>query len=174
MTAHDDDRHAHHHHDVDALHIAIVTISTSRTLADDPAGDAAAALASEAGHTVVARELVADDAPAIQRVVRTLLSGEDAGLIVTMGGTGATPDDVTPAAVSALFDITLPGFGERFRAKSVEQIGPLAIASRATAGVASGVPVFCVPGSEPAVRMAMTEFILPVGGHIAGLATREA
>lgn len=167
------ERHDHHQHDLEQLGLALLTVSSSRSLEDDPAGDAAAAAATEAGHDVVARVRQPDQITAIQRSVRGFLRDDHVDLVVTMGGTGVTPDDVTPEAVEPLLDRQLPGFGERFRATSVSQIGERVIASRATAGVADGVPIFCVPGSEPAVRLAMTELILPVGGHLAGLAARD-
>jgi len=89
---------------------------------------------------------------------------------VTTGGTGVTPDDVTVEAVEPLFEKRLPGFGELFRRLSYEEIGTQAIATRATAGIADGVPVFCLPGSESAVRLGTEEIIVEVVGHLAGLA----
>jgi molybdenum cofactor biosynthesis protein B len=91
---------------------------------------------------------------------------------VTTGGTGVTPDDVTPEAVKGLFAKTLPGFGELFRRLSYEEIGTRTIGSRAIAGVVSATPVFCLPGSENAVRLGVDEVILPEIGHLVGLAGR--
>jgi len=92
---------------------------------------------------------------------------------VTTGGTGVTVDDVTPDAVSELFDRELPGFGEAFRRLSWEEVGTRVVATRATAGIARDVPVFVLPGSENAVRLATTEIISEEAPHLAGLATRH-
>ena len=171
---HDHD-HEHGHGDlgVDALGAAVVTVSSSRTLEDDPSGDALASAFENAGHAVVTRELVEDAYDNIQRTVSTLAGRGDVDLVVTTGGTGVTPDDVTPEAVRPLFDKELPGFGELFRRRSEEKIGARTIASRATAGIAGGVPVFCLPGSENAVRLGVDELILPEAEHLVGLARHE-
>ena len=98
---------------------------------------------------------------------------KDVDVAVTTGGTGVTPDDVTVEAVEPLVEKTLPGFGELFRRRSEADIGTRVIATRAFAGVADGVPVFCLPGSEAAVRLGVSEVILPEAGHLAGLARRD-
>ena len=166
-------KHSHHHHDIDELGFGLLTVSSSRDQSDDSAGDAAATLVTEAGHIVAVRDLCVDRRTAIYRTVKRFIANDSVDIVVTMGGTGVTPDDVTPDAVQPLFDRELPGFGERFRARSTADIGERVIASRATAGIAETVPIFCVPGSEPAVRLAVNELILPVGGHLAGLANRD-
>jgi len=174
---HDDHGHSHghshddhHHADVDHLGVAVVTVSSSRSLDDDPSGDAAQELVEGDGHSVVARDLVADDLDGVQRAVLALTGREDVDLVVTTGGTGVTPDDVTVEAVEPLFDKDLPGFGELFRVLSYEEVGTRAMGSRATAGVSEGVPVFCLPGSEDAVRTAVGELVLAEAPHLVGLA----
>jgi molybdenum cofactor biosynthesis protein B len=92
---------------------------------------------------------------------------------VTTGGTGVTPDDVTVEAVQPLFDKRLTGFGELFRRRSEAEIGTRIVGTRAIAGIADSVPVFCLPGSQSAVELGMTEIILPEAGHLAGLARRD-
>ena len=161
------------HDVVDPLCVAVVTVSSSRTLEDDPGGDAAAALIRDSGNRVTARELVSDDCSGIRGTVDRLAGRADVDCLVTTGGTGMTIDDVTPAACSGLFERDIPGFGERFRRISYEEIGHRAMASRATAGIVAGTPVFCLPGSRGAVRTGLTELILPEAPHIAGLATRH-
>ncbi len=161
------------HDVVDPLYVAIVTVSSSRSLEKDPGGDTAQQLVEEAGGEVTVRELVTDDFAAIRGTVDRLTGRDDVDCIVTTGGTGMTMDDVTPAACEGLFEREIPGFGELFRAISYEEIGHRAMASRATAGVAAGVPIFCLPGSRNAVKTAMTELILPEAPHLAGLATRH-
>ena len=163
-----------HGHDlIDPLYVAIVTVSSTRGPGDDPGGDAAAELVREAGGRVTERAHIADDYAAIQGTVGRLAADPDVDCVVTTGGTGVTVDDVTPDACAGLFDREIPGFGELFRAISYEEIGTRAMASRATAGIVGGVPVFCLPGSTNAVRTAMGELILPEAPHLAGLATRH-
>jgi molybdenum cofactor biosynthesis protein B len=175
--SHDDDHgHSHddhHHADVEHLGVAVVTVSSSRSLDDDPSGDAAQELVEDKGHSVVARDLVADDLDGVQRAVLALTGREDVDVVVTTGGTGVTPDDVTVEAVEPLFDKHLPGFGELFRILSYEEIGTRAMGSRATGGVSEGVPVFCLPGSEDAVRTAVDELILAEAPHLVGLASAD-
>lgn len=163
----------HHHHDIETLGLALLTVSSTRDHTQDPSGDTAVTITEEAGHHVIHRDICRDEVVPIQRTVKRFVSDEAVDVAVTMGGTGVTPDDVTPEAVSALFDRRLPGFGERFRTRSVEDIGERVIASRATGGIVHGVPVFCVPGSKGAVRLAMAELILPISGHLVGLANRR-
>jgi molybdenum cofactor biosynthesis protein B len=117
--------------------------------------------------------VVADDLDGIQRTVLALTGRDDVDVVVTTGGTGVTPDDVTVEAVTPLFDKDLPGFGELFRILSYEEVGTRALGSRATAGVSEGVPVFCLPGSENAVRLAMEELVAAEMAHLVELATRS-
>ncbi|MCL9812463.1 MogA/MoaB family molybdenum cofactor biosynthesis protein [Natranaeroarchaeum aerophilus] len=167
-----DEGHDHHHHDVESLGAAVVTVSTSRTLDDDPAGDAIAAAFESEGHEVVARELVGDAHGAVRDTVDVLAAREDVDVVVTTGGTGVTPDDVTIEAVSALFTKELPGFGELFRMLSYDEIGTRIVGTRATAGIVEETPVFCLPGSENAARLGAEAIIVEEAGHLAGLAGR--
>jgi len=168
-----DDHDDHHHHDVESVGVAVVTVSSSRTLDDDPAGDYIEAALEDAGHEVVVRELIPDDFDRIQTMVNRLANRDDADAVITSGGTGVTPDDVTPEAVRQLFNKELPGFGELFRHLSYEEVGTKTVGSRATAGVVHDSPVFCIPGSESAAKLGVEEIILPEVGHLAGLAGRE-
>jgi molybdenum cofactor biosynthesis protein B len=170
--SHDDDDH-HHAHDVASLGAAVVTVSSSRSLSDDPSGDAIVASLEDAGHKVVSRDLVADDYDGVQGSVNALVNRGDVDVVVTTGGTGVTPDDVTIEAVGKLFDKELPGFGELFRLLSHEDIGTKVVGTRATAGIVDGVVVFCLPGSEDAVRLGVERIIVEEAGHLAGLAGRE-
>lgn len=157
---------------IDPLYVALLTVSSSRAPDDDSGGDTAAELVADSGGRVTARELVRDDFAAIRGTVDRLAGRRDVDCVVTTGGTGMTMDDVTPAACEGLFEREVPGFGELFRNLSYEEIGHRAMASRATAGVVAGTPVFCLPGSRGAVRTGMSELILPEAPHLAGLATR--
>lgn len=165
--------HDHHGHDLDRAGVAIVTVTSSRTMDEDPSGELIAATLQDAGHEIAVRELIPDDFDRVQGTIDRLVSREDTDVVVTTGGTGVTPDDVTPEAIDPLFEKKLPGFGETFRRLSYAEIGTRAIGSRATAGIADGAVVFCLPGSESAVRLGIEDIILPEIGHLAGLARRE-
>ena len=177
MTTDRDDRRGtdHHGHDIiDPLYVGIVTVSSSRAAKDDPddpGGDTVEACFEDEGHEVRERLLVRDDYSSIRTAVRGLVARRDIDVVVTTGGTGVTADDVSPEATSSLFERDLPGFGERFRALSWDEIGTRAIASRATAGIAVDTPVFCIPGSTGACQTACEQLIVPEAPHLAGLAT---
>ncbi|GAB6880206.1 molybdenum cofactor biosynthesis protein MoaB [Halorubrum gandharaense] len=168
-----DHSHDHHHHDAEHVGFAVVTVSSSRSVDDDPSGDYLVETIEDAGHEVVVRELIPDDFDSVQGTVDRLSRREDTDAVVTTGGTGVTPDDVTPEAVEGVLAKRLPGFGELFRRLSYEEVGTKTVGSRATAGVASETPVFCLPGSENAVQLGIEEIILPEIGHLAGLASRD-
>lgn len=169
----DDHGHDHHAHDRTELGAGVVTVTSSRSLDEDPSGDAIEELLEAEGHAIVTRELVSDSRDGIQSIVDTLVDRRDVDVVVTTGGTGVSPDDVTVEAVRPLFEKDLPGFGEVFRMLSYEDIGTKVVGTRATAGIANGVPVFALPGSEAAVTLATEEVILPEVGHLTGLATRH-
>ncbi|MFB6166359.1 MAG: molybdenum cofactor biosynthesis protein B [Haloarculaceae archaeon] len=165
--------HDHRAHDREEVGVGVVTVSSTRTREDDPAGDAVASLVREAGHEVVTRQVVADDYDDIQSVVDDLVDRPAVDVVVTTGGTGITPDDVTIEAIRPLFEKELPGVGEYFRRRSHEQIGTRAVATRATAGVVDHSLVFAFPGSEDAARLGAAEVVLPEAPHLVGLAQRE-
>ncbi|PSP80226.1 molybdenum cofactor biosynthesis protein B [Halobacteriales archaeon QS_1_68_20] len=173
---HEDHGHDHHHHehDLDELGAAVVTVSSSRTLADDPSGDHVVEALVDAGHDVVTRELIPDDYDDVQHTVDSLVRRSDVDVVVTTGGTGVTPDDRTPEAVRPLFEKELPGFGELFRRYSYGEIGTRVVGTRATAGIIDGVPVFCFPGSTDAVQLGVEEIVVEEAPHLAGLAQRDA
>ena len=166
------DEHAddeHHANDATGVGVAVVTVSSSRSLNDDPSGDAIAAALSADGHAVVTRELVRDEFDGVQAAVSQLARRGDVDVVVTTGGTGVTPDDVTPEAVEPLFDKHLPGFGEEFRRRSVAEVGEMGLLSRATAGVANGTVVVALPGSESAATTGV-DLLTSVLGHLVALA----
>ncbi|RXK51846.1 MogA/MoaB family molybdenum cofactor biosynthesis protein [Halorientalis pallida] len=169
---HDHD-HDHHAHDPESLGVAVVTVSSSRTREDDPAGDAIETGVTEAGHDVVVRDVIRDDHDGVQNTVDAVAGRGDVDAVVTTGGTGVTPDDVTIEAVGPLFDKELPGFGELFRNLSYDEIGTKVVGTRATAGIVDGTVVFCLPGSENAARLGTEEIIVEQAPHLAGLARRE-
>jgi len=162
----------HHHHDVESLGFAVLTVSSSRSMDDDAAGDSIVSALEEAGHELTIRELVRDDHDTIQSTVLNLVQRDDVDTLVTTGGTGVTPDDLTVEATRRLFSKELPGFGELFRRRSYEEVGTMVVATRATAGIAEGTPVFCLPGSENAAELGV-ELVVETAGHLRGLASRD-
>ncbi len=156
--------------DPDELCTAVVTVSSSRSLSDDPAGDAVVAGMEDAGHEIVTRELIEAKYDNIQQAINRLADRGDVDVVVMTGGTGITADDVTIEAVEPLFDKELPGFGELFRLLSYDEVATKVVATRATAGIVTDVPVFCMPGSERAARLGTEGIVVEEAGHVAGLA----
>lgn len=134
------------------LHLAILTVSDTRTEADDRSGATLKERAEAAGHRVVHKRIVKDVQRAIEEELRTFIADPGVDVVITTGGTGVTPRDVTPEAIEALSDKLIPGFGELFRWLSFEGIGTSTIQSRATAGTAGGTFLFALPGSTGACR----------------------
>ena len=134
------------------VRIAALTVSDTRTAADDRSGDTLVERLTAAGHILAARAIVRDDVPALVGQLTAWI--DDAGIdcIVSTGGTGVTGRDVTPEAFAAVWDKEIPGFGELFRWLSYQTIGTSTVQSRATAGVARGTYLFALPGSTGAVR----------------------
>jgi molybdenum cofactor biosynthesis protein B len=155
-----------------SIRVALVTASDSRTPDTNEGGRLLRRLIEEAGFSVTADSLLAED-PAALRDAVARLAGESDVVIVT-GGTGIGPRDRTPDAVGALFDRHLPGFGELFRMLSFEDVGPAAMLSRADAGVVGGALVFLLPGSPAAVELAVRRLIAPELTHAVGQLRRTS
>jgi len=147
---------------------AVLTVSDSRTVADDKSGKLIAELLGAAGHTVLVHQIVPDAAEAIRFAVLRALARADVDALIATGGTGVSPRDVTPDTLELLFEKRLAGFGELFRSLSYAEIGAAALLSRATAGTLSGRVVYVMPGSTGAVRLGMEKLILPELAHIVG------
>jgi molybdopterin adenylyltransferase len=143
----------------------VLTISDTRTAEDDTSGDSIVAALEQAGHQVIGRGLVRDEPAAVREAVLAQTGVVQA--IITTGGTGITARDSTYEAIAALFDKRLDGFGELFRMLSYKEIGSAAMLSRACAGTVGTTAIFSLPGSRNAVRLAMTDLILPELGHVA-------
>ena len=150
----------------------MITVSDTRGAADDRSGDTLAQLLERAGHVVVQRSWVRDDAMAIRRITTAALRRRWVDVVMVTGGTGLAPRDVTPEALEPLLDRALPGFGERFRVLSVKQIGSAAWLSRAFAGVARGRLLVVLPGSQDAVELAARKLVMPELGHVVRLLGR--
>jgi molybdenum cofactor biosynthesis protein B len=181
VSGHDAKRHGHarsaaveQHHASAPRRIgcAVITVSDTRTPQTDSGGDLLAELLSGAGHAVVAREIVRDDAAQIRAAAERALANEACGAVLLTGGTGTSPRDVTPEAVRPLLERELPGFGELFRMLSFKDIGSAAMMSRATAGTYRGMIIFAMPGSPQAAKLALNQLILPELGHAVRELTR--
>ena len=134
------------------LNIAILTVSDSRTLAEDTSGQYLADSLTEAGHTLADRQLITDDIYQIRTVISNWIADPKVHAVITTGGTGFYIRDSMPEAVSVLFDKSIDGFGEMFRLISKVEIGMSTVQSRAIAGMANGTGIFCLPGSSGACR----------------------
>lgn len=141
------------------LHVAVLTVSDSRTQADDTSGALLVGRVEEAGHHVHERAIVKDDIYAIRAAVSAWIADPACEVVICTGGTGITGRDGTPEAVGVLLDKEIEGFGEIFRAISYEDIGTSSLQSRCLAGVANGTYIFCLPGSTNACATAWDKLI---------------
>lgn len=155
-----------------AIRCGVLTVSDTRSEANDTSGGYIRQALSAAGHQIVGYAIVKDDAGAIVEAVSKLAAG--CQVIITNGGTGIARRDNTFEAVDGLLEKRLPGFGELFRMLSYADIGPAAMLSRATAGVYGQALIFMLPGSTGAVRLAMERLILPELGHLVWETLRQA
>jgi molybdenum cofactor biosynthesis protein B len=143
------------------LEVAVLTVSDTRTEADDRSGRLLCDRAVDAGHRILAKEVVIDDVYQIRAVLSRWIADPGVRVVITTGGTGITGRDSTPEAVGPLLDKSIDGFGELFRFLSYEEIGASTIQSRAIAGLANGTLVFCLPGSSGACRSAWDRLLGP-------------
>jgi molybdenum cofactor biosynthesis protein B len=134
------------------VQVAVLTVSDSRTLETDTSGALLAARVEASGHRLTGRRIVPDDVARIREAVRQWLDDPSVDVIVTTGGTGLTGRDVTPEAVLPLLDKQIEGFSVLFHSVSFQTVGLSTLQSRAFAGVANGTFIFCLPGSNGAVR----------------------
>ena len=141
------------------LNIAVLTLSDSRTLAEDKSGDTLVERLQAAGHKLVDRDIIPDDVYKMRAVVSKWFADESVQVILTTGGTGVTGRDSTPEAIAPLLDKQIEGFGELFRTISFEEIGPSTLQSRTLAGMANGKLIFCLPGSTGACRTAWDKIL---------------
>ncbi|RMF42337.1 MAG: molybdenum cofactor biosynthesis protein MoaB [Planctomycetota bacterium] len=148
------------------LAFAVLTMSDTRTLAEDRSGTLIVESMQAAGHSLVAHEIVRDEPSDICAEVGRLCAHRPLDAIITTGGTGIAPRDQTPEAIRPLLDVEIPGFGEMFRMLSWDEIGPATMLSRAFAGRIGSVLIFCLPGSTGAVRLAMEKLIVPELPHL--------
>jgi molybdenum cofactor biosynthesis protein B len=134
------------------VRIAVLTISDSRSAAEDTSGDLLVARLTAAGHMLADRALIRDDIDVIIARLHAWIDDPEVDVVISTGGTGVTGRDITPEALARVQDKEIPGFGELFRWLSYQTIGTSTIQSRATAGVARGTYIFALPGSTGAVK----------------------
>jgi molybdenum cofactor biosynthesis protein B len=141
------------------VNIAVLTVSDTRDLAADRSGDTLAARIEAAGHRLAARDLVRDEADAIEAVLRRWIADPAIDCAISTGGTGITGRDVTPEAFARVLEKEIGGFGELFRMLSYARIGTSTMQSRALGGVAGGTYLFALPGSTGAVKDAWDDIL---------------
>ena len=134
------------------LNIAVLTVSDTRSMAEDKSGDTLVSRLEGAGHTLAARALVQDDVEDIRAIVRGWIADKGVDVIISTGGTGFTGRDVTPEAIEPLFEKKMDGFSAIFHRLSFDKIGTSTIQSRATGGVAGATYIFVLPGSPGACK----------------------
>jgi molybdenum cofactor biosynthesis protein B len=156
------------------LGFALLTVSDTRTPADDESGRVMRELVAASGHRVIAATIVPDETEAVRDRILAFALDPACDAVVSTGGTGLSARDRTVEAVRASFEVEIDGFGELFRLLSFEQVGSKAMLSRAVAGVLRSTPVFLLPGSPKAVTLALTRLILPEIAHLVGELRRHA
>lgn len=143
------------------MRIAVLTVSDTRTLADDTSGGYAVSAMTAAGHTIAAHEIVKDDVLAIRARLAGWIADPGVDVVIATGGTGVTSRDVTPEALAPLVTKSIPGFGELFRWLSFSEIGTSTIQSRAEGALCGETFVFLLPGSTGGVRTAVDKILVP-------------
>ncbi|HTW55941.1 MAG TPA: MogA/MoaB family molybdenum cofactor biosynthesis protein [Thermoplasmata archaeon] len=149
-----------------SLGFAILSVSDTHTEDDDPSGTLARELVQKAGHAIVHYGLVGNSVADVRERLEPWVDDHAVHALITIGGTGASSRDVTVNAVEAMGGRRLDGFGELYRAISFEEVGPLAMISRAALHVVKLKPIFALPGSERAVRTALERLVLPAAIHL--------
>ncbi len=144
-----------------SVKIAVLTVSDSRTEADDTSGQALVERLTGAGHELAEKIICSDNRYRIREIVSRWIVSDGVDVVITTGGTGLTGRDITPEAIEPLLDKVIDGVGELFRAVSHEEIGTSTMASRCIGGVANGTFIFCLPGSTGACRTGWDKIIGP-------------
>lgn len=157
----------------DKINFAVITISTSRfekiskkESFSNEAFDILRNLLSKSGFSILFEKIIPDNSKMIKETIYEILKKPDIDIIITMGGTGIAPSDLTIETITPILEKELQGFGEIFRMLSYNEIGSPALLTRAKAGILKYKPIFCLPGSPQAVEMALKKMIIPEAGHI--------
>jgi len=148
-----------------AVNVAVLTVSDTRTIETDTSGKLIADRLTQAGHRIVAREIVIDSELKIRAQLAQWIADPGVDVVIATGGTGVTPRDVTPEALAPLVTKHIPGFGELFRQVSFDEIGAATIQSRADAALCGQTYVFLLPGSTGGVRTGIEKILLPQLDH---------
>ncbi|MGE5755791.1 MAG: MogA/MoaB family molybdenum cofactor biosynthesis protein [Planctomycetaceae bacterium] len=156
-----------------ALNLAVLTVSDTRTIETDTSGARIVELAEGAGHRIVARAIVPDEPEAMRPLLEGWHDRADLHAVLVTGGTGISARDRTYETISALLSKPLPGFGELFRMLSFAEIGPACMLSRAVGGLMGRLVLLVMPGSRAAVELAMTRIILPELPHLVREARKQ-
>ena len=156
----------HHLGGTRALGFAVLSVSDTHTEDDDPSGHLARDLVIAAGHKVLHYALVANSVADAREALEPWLAEHAVEVAITVGGTGVSSRDLTVNALETMGGKRIDGFGELYRSLSFQEVGPLAIISRAGLYLIKGKPVFALPGSERAVRTAVEKLILPASIHL--------
>lgn len=149
-----------------SIRVYVLTVSDTRTVADDKSGQLLRQLLEAGGHQVVGHEIVKDEQAQIEGVLRREVERPETQAVILTGGTGISPRDVSYEAMKNVLEKELTGYGELFRMLSYQEIGAAAMLSRAIAGVTGGKILIATPGSSNAVRLAVEKLILPELGHL--------
>ena len=157
----------------EALGVAVITISDTRSLENDEPSEAVVDAFERAGHSIETRERIGCAHDDVQSTVSRIVDRDDVDVVVTTGGTGVEPSDVTIEAVAPLLDKSLSAFGPLFTQLAYERIGTRVVAGRTLAGLVDDVPVCCLPGNADATRLATTEILLPEIDHLVVEASEE-
>ncbi|MEN1679462.1 MAG: MogA/MoaB family molybdenum cofactor biosynthesis protein [Planctomycetota bacterium] len=163
---------SHRDKDPSSVRCLVITVSDTRTDRDDRGGSLAVELLEAAGHMVKEKRIVPDEPSLIAAAVNEASQDESMDAVLLTGGTGVSARDQTPEAIAPLLTKELPGYGELLRQLSYEEIGPMALLSRAVGGVAGGTIVLTMPGSPAAVRLAVEKVIAPTLSHLVREATK--
>ena len=150
----------------DSVRCAVLTVSDTRTPESDTSGALIRDTLSFSGHRVVDYRIVADVPEQIREVLSEWIERDDVQAVLSNGGTGIAARDTTYDAISGMLEKRIDGFGELFRMLSWQEVGAVAMLSRAVAGVAGGTLIVAMPGSTNAVRLALPKLIVPELGHL--------
>jgi len=148
------------------VRVAVLTVSDTRTPADDRSGKLLCDGLAAAGHQLTGYRIAPDEPTVIEPLLRAWVAAPDCDAVILNGGTGISRRDRTYDVVASMLDKTLPGFGEIFRILSWEEVGAAAMLSRAVAGICEGTVIFSLPGSTNAVRLGLEQLILPELAHL--------
>jgi molybdopterin adenylyltransferase len=149
-----------------SIGFAILSVSDTHTVEDDPSGHLAQDLITQAGHKVLHYDLVANSVADVRDKLDPILKEIPVEAAITVGGTGVSSRDLTVSALEAMGGRRLEGFGDLYRTLSFQDVGPLAMLSRASLFLVRDKPVFALPGSERAVRTALEKLVLPAVQHL--------